>query len=315
MDFERTAFERAIEKLADDFPRLNWNFELDAGTHEVISRWLGEADEEVMVCAFKGKKIDEQFHRQDFFFFNFAYKNSYEALSNGADSRITVSEGDCYIGQPFSGYALKGEREDGMVIVGVLIRRDVFFREYLSTLAQGGAMFRFFLDSERSPFSDSALHFPLEKDSAVWSVLGTMAAEYAFKKDDTQKVLKPLALALCMLLARKIRSLATGGGKNEGKETLSQQIVRYIADGSARSLSDVARHFGYHPNYVSALLRKDTGRTFSDLQLSARMEKARLLLSGTGLSVEEIAEMLGYGGTSNFYKAYRAYFGRSPRGK
>lgn len=308
---ENTAFFSAIDRLAADFSALPWNFELDERTHEVISRWLGGADEEVMVCVFKGNRIDERFHRQDFFFFNFALRNSYEALSNGTDSRITVSEGDCYIGQPFSGYALKGERENGMVILGVLIRREVFFREYFSTLAQGGAMFRFFLDAERREFSDAALHFPLGKNNAAWRVLETMVVEYADRKDDTQKVLKPLALALCMLLARELRKI---GSKSEKNVPLSEQIADYISGGNTTKLADVARHFGYHPNYISSLLRKETGKTFSELLLSARMEKAKLLLSGSTLSIEEIAAMLGYAGTSNFYKAYRAYYGKNPRG-
>ena len=310
MNTENTRALAAIEKLASDFPSLHWNFMYDDRTHEVISQWLGESDEDVMVCAFKGKKIDECFHRQDFFFFNFAYKNSYEALSNGKDSRILMNEGDCYIGQPFSGYALKGERKEDMIIVGVLIQRDVFFREYFSTLAKGGAIFRFFLESERSPLSDSALHFPFEKDSAIWNLIEIMAAEYAFKKEDTQKVLKPLALALCMLLSRKLQELNHSGAK----KSLAEEICDYIAEGNATRLSEVARHFGYHPNYISSLLTKETGKTFSQILLASRMEKARLLLEGTTLSVEEIAELLGYAEQSNFYKAYRAYYGKSPRG-
>lgn len=312
MLIEKT-FEKAIDKLAEDFPNLNWNFELDDRTHELISRWLGERDEDVMVCAFKGKRIDEKFHRQDFFFFNFAIKNSYEALSNGRDSRITVNEGDCYIGQPFSGYALKGKRKDDMIILGILIRKEVFFREYFSTLAKGGSMFSFFLDAERREFSDSAIHFPLKKNSSVWKLLEVMAIEYAFKKEDCQKVLKPLALSLCMLLSRRLYEIEMDSNKNNNPATLAEQITQYINEGKATKLIEVAKHFGYHPNYISSLLHDETGKTFSEILLSSRMEKAKLLLTGSTLTIEEIAEILGYSGTSNFYKAYKGYFGERPR--
>ena len=43
------------------------------------------------------------------------------------------------------------------------------------------------------------------------------------------------------------------------------------------------------------------------------MDKAVILLKGTDLSIEEISAMLGYGNSSNFYKAFRAYFGTTPR--
>jgi len=43
------------------------------------------------------------------------------------------------------------------------------------------------------------------------------------------------------------------------------------------------------------------------------MQRARLL-DHTDLSIEKIAAMLGYSNSSNFYKAFRGYYGVSPRG-
>ena len=43
------------------------------------------------------------------------------------------------------------------------------------------------------------------------------------------------------------------------------------------------------------------------------MDRAVILLKGTDLSVEEIAAMLGYSDTSNFYKAFRDFYGKTPR--
>lgn len=43
------------------------------------------------------------------------------------------------------------------------------------------------------------------------------------------------------------------------------------------------------------------------------MERASALLRGTNLPIEDIATMLGYGSSSNFYKAFREYYGMSPR--
>ncbi len=42
------------------------------------------------------------------------------------------------------------------------------------------------------------------------------------------------------------------------------------------------------------------------------MEKARILLQGTDLTVEEISDMLGYGNPSSFYKAFAQRFKASP---
>lgn len=60
--------------------------------------WPG-AQEEIVVCGYKGISIFETFHWQDFFFLNYAYKGSYDAISYRYDNYITVNEGECYVGR------------------------------------------------------------------------------------------------------------------------------------------------------------------------------------------------------------------------
>ena len=79
------------------------------------------------------------------------------------------------------------------------------------------------------------------------------------------------------------------------------------------SLKETAAHFGYHPNYISGLLHKELGKTFSEIVFEKRMARAVILLKGTTLAIEEIAAMVGYSNHSNFYKAFKKYFGMTPR--
>ena len=43
-----------------------------------------------------------------------------------------------------------------------------------------------------------------------------------------------------------------------------------------------------------------------------RMERAAMLLRATQLPVREVARQVGYSGTSNFYRAFRAQYGCGP---
>lgn len=300
----------ALEKLGEDFPDLNWNFRPDhtSGSRELVSHWLGDPSEEVMVNVFKGTSIQEPFHRQDFFFIHFAYQDAYETLS--ADrNRICVSEGSCYIGQPYSGYAANCVSDKECIIIGVLIRRDTFIREYLQALSADTAMLRFFLEPQKNRYSEEFLHFTIPDHSPVWKLLGLIVWEYANKTEHTQKIIKPMVMALSMYLSSEYKQQCI-----TVKESLEDQIVQYIEINSdTATLSSVATHFGYHPVYISKFLPKKTGRTFSEIILASRMRHAKLLLKQTDLSIEKIADMLGYSNSSNFYKAFRCYFGTSPR--
>lgn len=306
--------ELAVNKLGHDWSRLNWefrDFELADGTPDKMSQWQGDPADDIMIVVFKGKHISEPFHRQDFFFIDYAYHLDYNALSSKFDNLITVREGDCYIGQPFSGYALRGDsQDDDIIMIGVHIKKEAFFREYLPALSMDADMFRFFLDPQTDKFSDEFIHLSFEKTSPVRTLLEMMVVEYADKKEDTQLILKPMVLALFMHIARRYRLEkpdAVG-------DTLSEQIIRYInSHPESVTLKEIAALFSYHPNYISSLLHRELGKTFSDIVLEKRMDRAVILLKGTDLSVEEISSMLGYSNTSNFYKAFREFYGKTPR--
>lgn len=305
------SLEDSLIKLGEQFDKRDWKYlDVSPGSlREKTYAWPGAPDEDIMICVHKGPRAHVDFHRQDFFFFDFAYRGDYGALSGRSDNLITVHENECYIAQPNAGYALRADDEE-IVIIGVLIRKERFFRTFLPVLSSDMKLFRFFLAPETDEYAGDFIHLRFGDTRRVRALLEMMAEEYASPNDDTQEVLKPLALALLMLVAREYRrsSRAPGG------ERPADKIIRYIGERpETATLKSAAAHFSYNPNYISGLLRRETGRTFSEILLEQRMTRAKNLLDGTDLTVEEVARMLGYGSSSNFYKAFREYFGSPPR--
>lgn len=302
----------AIEKLGKEFSSLDLTFhQMKEGRQgDVTSFWPGSEEEDILICVFKGTSINEPFHRQDFFFINYAYQQDYQALSYKYDNLITIREDECYIGQPYSGYALRGKSETELVIIGVLIRKDTFFREYLPIMYTDSDLFRFFIEPQTNKFSDEFIHLTSGKEHEIRSLLEAMVIEYADRREDTQRLLKSMLQTLFLQIARRYRVENT----RSSQLSLSEKIMQYMADHSnVVTLKDIASHFSYHPNYISALLHKETGRKFTEILLEKRMERAVLLLKNTTLSIEEIAAMLGYSNSSNFYKAFREYYHTTPR--
>jgi AraC-like DNA-binding protein len=307
--------EEAIERLGKEFGGLNWDFRRDPSgrKNDLISHWLGRPEEDEMVCVYKGRRYTEPFHRQEFFFFNFAYSGDYDALSAEHDNRITIREGDCYIGQPYSGYAIRGRGDQEAVIVGVLIRKEVFFREYLGILSADKAMYRFFLEPRKNRFADEFIRLTFPDEAPVWPLLDVMMREYVRSEEAGEarsEALKTLAASLMIYTAAQYHRQY---GSGEDMST-AEKMVYYIESHSEKvTLADLSSEFGYHPNYISSMLRSETGRSFSEILLEKRMEKAEILLRNTDMTVESVAETIGYGNTGNFYKAYRSYFGTTPR--
>ncbi len=304
--------ESAIEKLGNDFDHIDWQYlKVEPGSkREKTQLWPGNADEDVMICVYKGKEFLETFHRQEFFFFNFAYTGDYSALSYLSNNRVTIKEGECYIGQPYAGYAIHDRSDEEKIIVGVLIRTEAFFNTFFHVLSSDKNLFRFFLNPQMDEFSEEYIRLHFEDPESVRKLLDLMIVEYANQREDTQEVLQPLTLALLMQVARDYKKTTT----QEEKQSLAEQVVTYIGENYDHvTLQGLAKHFNYHPNYLSSLLSKELGKTFSELLLEQRMERAVSLLKGTNLPITEIAAMLGYSNHSNFYKAFREYYHMTPR--
>lgn len=70
-------------------------------------------------------------------------------------------------------------------------------------------------------------------------------------------------------------------------------------------LNDVADKLCVSANYLSALIRKETGVTFHEHVLDAKMGVARTMLADPRVLVEEVAHAVGYGNYISFYNAFK----------
>lgn len=302
----------AMDKLSEEYRELDFQFREipEHGQTCRKCRWPGKREEQIMVLVVRDIADSEPFHRQDYFFIHYAYEKDFTVASDAASRRITIHENECYIGQPFNGYALCADERKDRTMIGVLLRKDAFVKELMPAISDDFSLFHFFLDPEKDPRLDGYIHIGFEESEEIRRVLELMVVEYAEQQKDTQSILKSLTLALLMLIAREYKHKM----RKSPRSPLTYRIIEYMNDHfGAVTLKDVAVHFSYHPNYISALLHRETGHTFSEHLLESRMHSALALLNDSGLSIEEIAAICGYKSSSGFYRAFRSYFGVPPR--
>ena len=302
----------AVERLREEFGVLDWTYHNCAGENpeEKMFYWPGAPEDEIMVVVHQSRGRQELFHRHDYFYFNYTYQGEYDSISFKYDNRITIREGELYAGQPFAGHALCVHDDKVTTIIGVLIQKDTFCRAFLPMLSANTKLFHFLLDPSTNQFSDVYIHYKVEDDCNIRALLEMMVVEYANRQEDTQVVLKSLTLSFLIQIARQY----VHANREPANESPSEKIVQYIGEHvDTVTLKGIAKHFSYHPNYVSTLLHREVGRSFSEILLALRMERAVILLKGTSLPVEEISSVLGYSNSSNFYKAFRDYYHVSPR--
>ncbi len=136
--------------------------------------------------------------------------------------------------------------------------------------------------------------------------------------DETANQLKQLA---DMTLAQRIlsvfvkqvsESLCPPGPKSS---LLANNILLYIdLHASERlSLDSLAAHFAVSPTYVSALVKKQTGKKYSECVIDARMTLAKNLLLDPRYRINEVSEAVGYKNYVTFYNVFTKREGVTPR--
>ncbi len=95
---------------------------------------------------------------------------------------------------------------------------------------------------------------------------------------------------------------------------LVQRITVYIQQNYDREISNsnISAKFGYHSFHLNRIYKKSTGMTIHQAVIAKRMQMAKNLLEETALSVNSIADEVGYPDHSRFCTAFKKHVGMTP---
>ncbi|SDT89027.1 PocR sensory domain-containing protein [Verrucomicrobium sp. GAS474] len=95
-------------------------------------------------------------------------------------------------------------------------------------------------------------------------------------------------------------------------------LVRLVGEHVSRHygepcrVSDLARRFQCHPNYLGALFGKSVGMSLNDYVNRVRIERAKHLLRVDRFGISEVGYKCGFSDPSRFGKTFRQHEGMSP---
>ena len=104
-------------------------------------------------------------------------------------------------------------------------------------------------------------------------------------------------------------------GINQYEQEMTIRLLRYIEDHyKDGSLSDLAEIMHCDLYWLSRMVKKLTGKTYTDLVQTKRLNQAAFLLSTTKLTIADIGLAVGYDNLSYFHRIFGEKFGVSPKG-
>lgn len=127
---------------------------------------------------------------------------------------------------------------------------------------------------------------------------------------------KPLDPVGARAVIERLLSSREGGGEVSAQDIGGriERVKRFIARNCHRkvALSDAAAAVCMSPKYLSRVFRERTGQGFNEFYLRAKIARAKEMLRGTRLTVEQLSDRLGYRNAESFVRIFSKFTGRTP---
>ncbi|TBL81281.1 helix-turn-helix transcriptional regulator [Paenibacillus thalictri] len=135
---------------------------------------------------------------------------------------------------------------------------------------------------------------------------------------DCWKESAPYKEALCRGIVLEQLALLNrewdGRSRQDSRSELAELMKSFIHNHYREKVTkhELGMFIGKSPNHTAVLFRETTGQTISDYVHTARIRAAQSLLAQSQMTVEEIADYVGYGDVSYFYRIFKRKLGALP---
>lgn len=230
------------------------------------------------------------------------------------NGEFMLSSGDFCILAPDTMHALSVTADDA-VAMNIMVSGQVLGQGFLNLMRAGPVTARFFEDllyrrSQASPY----VVYPTGDDERIRVLAEEIYIEIQEQQYAYEKNIQWMMQSMFIHLIRGYEMCAVVTSPSEGAwNDHIVPVLGYLSLNYNRtSLKDAADFFGYTPGHLGKMLKRYTGKNYTELIDDYQMESARRLLAETRLSLTEIGQEIGCCDSSHFTRKFRKWFGVTP---
>ncbi len=222
--------------------------------------------------------------------------------------RQVLRAGDMIVS--FASNVLQVQTAEGFKVMGAVMSND-----YLNKLRLDiGSKISLYLGFK----SQSNVRMPAVEVEAFQMMFRLVIKALRDKRDDCESIVDALVLALCNSIISVVRTfgsqMAGAGGKALRSEVIFEKFMNCLVDHHVeqRGVAFYANKIGLSPNYLSLTVRAFSGRSAAEWINDYTINRAKVLLRFSDLSIQQVAAKLNFGSQSAFGKYFKQYAGVSP---
>lgn len=235
-------------------------------------------------------------HYHNFYEIIYVYKG--ELINDIYNDIISLSENQCIIQFPGIKHSVLRTSEDA-VILNIIIDKEFFKSSYYKVMFDSN----YFLGEDKRNENKYIVCKNLTK---IFKKLIDVLIEMFLNNDEYSQTSFDNLLVLLLM-----EMLKTNNDAN--KDEFTTRLYTYINQNiDTISLEGTSSYFGYHSKYFSALVKSKTGKSFKDIIIEKKIEKATYYLTYTDYSNSKITKLIGYENNLSFYNNFKKVFNCSP---
>ena len=247
-------------------------------------------------------------HKHNYVEIMIVLRGSITHVIDGGDA--TLSTGDILFLNSHVSHAIK---ETGKDDLGVNIIMSKAFISALYPELCDTVFSDFIRETNREDGIGIYLHFKTGGNRQIENLTENILYELTEYQSNGAILSKTVSL-LFHYLSLKSKELLCDGSITQSKENQRRvQILAYVNDNyrTAR-LTELAEKLDISVPYLSKIIRTGFKRSFKELLVERRMEKARELLTETAVPIGQMIRSLGYENESYFHREFKRRYGLSP---
>lgn len=225
----------------------------------------------------------------------------------------TLREGDLCIIGPDTVHAVETNHEED-ILFSIMISLEFFGVSFMNLLRKNQQIYHFFesILSHKQPAS--FVYYPTGDDPWLRDMIRYMDTDGS-KEDPLYN--DSLSTTVRQLLIHTLRhyemeAVVTPSSAPQTSYRFVPIINYLTVHYSNATLHSTAQHFGYSDVYLGEMIKKTTGKTFTDYVSDIQLGQAGELLLNTDLSITEIAHQIGCYDSSHFTNKFRKRYGMTP---
>ena len=275
-----------------EFTRLQRNFDVPVSCGAINIFHMGRGIS-------RGKDVVPNHYHGTLYEVNYAVSG--KGTNYAGDVAQQIEKGDVFVNFPLENHMVESDDKELLHYVFISFR---FINRYFEQKFEN-----FWLN--KLPPKNRVFH-----DERFYDIMTSIINEIENPDKYSQNIINARADEMIVYIIRVMNNRVTQSlSQKPNEDELCRHMQHYIDSHlySIKHLSELADVFRYSYNYLSGIFRKNVGMTISEYYIEKRMSVARLLINANEKSISEISDMLGFSGVYSFSKAFKAYYGVSPK--